>query len=81
MSWEQQETGSGDGWRSPGGRANVRLAILIVAGIVVANIVATPLFDRDTGLGMDELFVVAAGAGVAVLVEFGLIRRRRRGPR
>lgn len=77
MSWEDRGDGSRDGWER-GGRSNVRLVVLVLVGIVVSNVVAALLFDRDQGLGLDEVFVLAVGVGLALLVEFGLLRRRRR---
>jgi uncharacterized membrane protein YgaE (UPF0421/DUF939 family) len=55
-----------------------RLVILIVAALVITNIVAAMLFERDTALGVDELLVAVVGVGLALLVEFGVFRRRRR---
>lgn len=55
----------------------LRLVILIVAGLVITNVVAAMLFERDTALGIDELVVSVVGVGLALLVEFGMFRRGR----
>jgi hypothetical protein len=55
-----------------------RLVIQIIAGLVVTNIAAAMLFERDTALGVDELLVAVVGIGLALLVEFGVFRRGRR---
>jgi uncharacterized membrane protein YgaE (UPF0421/DUF939 family) len=59
-------------------RQTRRLVILIVAALVITNIVAAMLFERDTALGVDELLVAVVGVGLALLVEFGVFRRHRR---
>lgn len=56
----------------------LRLVVLIVAGLIISNVVAAALFERDTALGVDDLLAAVAGVGLALLVEFGVFRRRRR---
>ncbi len=56
----------------------LRLVVLVVAGVIISNVVAAALFERDPALGMDELYTTVAGVGLALLVEFGVFRRRRR---
>lgn len=56
----------------------LRLVLLIVAGLVVANVTAALLVDRDTGLGPDDLVVAVAGVALALAVEYGVFRRRER---
>ncbi|TYB51801.1 hypothetical protein FXF51_52635 [Nonomuraea sp. PA05] len=63
--------------REQTGRA-VRLAVLVIAGIVVGNVLVTLLMTRDTGLGVDELIAFAGGAALGLLVEFGVFRRSGR---
>ncbi|MEV0613561.1 hypothetical protein AB0I81_09570 [Nonomuraea sp. NPDC050404] len=53
----------------------VRLIILLIVGIVVGNVLVTLLIDRDPALGMDELIAFVGGAGLGLLVEFGIFRR------
>lgn len=67
--------GSNDGSGATG--RTLRLVVLIVAGLIVSNVVAALLFERDTALGVDELLAAVAGVGLALLVEFGVFRRRR----
>lgn len=68
--------GSNDGSRATG--RTLRLVGLVVAGLIISNVVASLLFERDTALGTDELLTTVAGVGVALLIEFGVFRRRRR---
>ncbi|UBU13556.1 hypothetical protein [Nonomuraea gerenzanensis] len=56
----------------------VRLVILVIAGIVVANVLVSLLMARDTGLGVDELIAFGGGAALGLLVEFAGFRRSGR---
>ena len=75
-SEETFTTGGNDD--SEGTSRTARLAVLIIAALVISNAVAAALFDRDPALGLDELLVAVAGVGLALLVEFGMFRRGRR---
>ncbi|MQA25668.1 MAG: hypothetical protein GEU94_09375 [Micromonosporaceae bacterium] len=67
---------SGGGRRSDMTTRTLRLAGLIVAGLIVSNIAAALFFERDPALGMDEFLVFVSGVGLALLIEFGVFRRR-----
>ena len=54
----------------------VRLAALVAAGLFLTNIAAALLFERDPALGLDELLVAVIGVSLALIVEFGVFRRR-----
>lgn len=54
----------------------VRLAALVAAGLFFTNIAAALLFERDPALGVDELLVAIVGVSLALIVEFGVFRRR-----
>ncbi|MEV4221592.1 hypothetical protein [Nonomuraea sp. NPDC049725] len=56
----------------------VRLVILMLAGVVVANVALALLTTRDEGLGLDELVAFGGGALAGLAVEFGVFRRARR---
>lgn len=56
----------------------LRLVALIVAGLVVSNVIATVLFERNQALGTDELLTTVTGVGLALFLEFGVFRRGRR---
>lgn len=55
----------------------MRLVALVVAGLIISNVVAALLFERNPALGVDELLAAVAGVGLALVVEFGVFRRRR----
>ena len=65
MSGETRSTGS---WR---------LGALIIGCVVLVNVAAALFFERDDGLGADEALVALIGVVLAVIIEYGVIRRRR----
>ncbi|PSK98698.1 hypothetical protein CLV30_11981 [Haloactinopolyspora alba] len=54
----------------------LRLGLLIIAGVVVANVVLATATERDSGLGLDELVALLAGVALGVVAEYGVFRRR-----
>lgn len=58
--------------------AFVRLVLLVIGGIVLAQVLVSLLIHRDTGLGLDDLLVFGGGALLGVLIEFVFFRRTRR---
>ncbi|MEO3868237.1 hypothetical protein ABGB18_05340 [Nonomuraea sp. B12E4] len=55
-----------------------RLVLLIVLGMIVANVLVTLLTSRSQGMGLGELLAFGGGAVLGLLVEFGIFRRAGR---
>ncbi len=53
-----------------------RIVLLVIGGIVLANVVGALLFDRDTALGVDDLVYILIGLALGAIVEIGYFRRR-----
>ncbi|NEE02332.1 hypothetical protein [Phytoactinopolyspora halotolerans] len=83
MSWEHENNGAD--WGSRPGRsvstaARVRLVVLIVVGVVAGEALGLAFADSDDGRGWLRPILIGGCVGLAVLLEFGVLRRlgRRR---